>query len=864
MIKTLITPEEISLLARPCYADEEKALAYIVEAEQNNIKPAIGDDLFIQLKEGGQTFLLEGGIYERNGKRYELNGIKRALAYFVISRLYESSTTELTRQGVVNRRSEYSDNADERDIISVSRETYAIANRYMEEIERYLGTDVKNTSQRVHFDLIGGGGSKTQRTCRPSSSGGSSPSSPSSNINVVQVLGDSTKDVISQAGVTREFKAIRKEIESNTTDIQYLLKEAVKFDSFEVEKLGDGIGINFDTFNGHGSSVEIPAATTESAGVMSAEDKKVLDVIDAELLAYEHRTMTGETSVEIDGISPKSRLATLTLATRNILLLPYDNVTNGTPSYDYSPFTVNGMTFTPNRDGSIKLNGTATAQITLWVRSYHKSASQNARISFQPGTYTASIKAPGAGANVRFVVSKGNHLAWEGNPKTFTYSEETLSGILLQVINGFTADNLYVYPQIETGSVATPFQTPLTRSIDQSETPSFPNTNVIVSQDADTEFSIENGRGTIELSGRDSAIVTSEYPFTLSLSYEAVSGGGVIGMVKKAFSSAVGESVQRGFLTTFNSNDSISLISTMAKKNKTLTFFATIGTMGSIRFLHGEEVYNSGDVTIDGTNIVVRTYATSYTERLNMAHGLTMKDYIAVTLFVGDTNNLSIVIKTNGGTYTKDNIFFSASHGDVSAKAISGSYSNASVSWVCDSFRYPVWMFGDSYLDTYNPARWPKYIVDAGFPKFFASGYPGGTSFSTITDFRESIKHGNPKYLLWALGMNDADRDGINQSWLECVQEVISTCDNMGIVPILATIPNCPKINHTYKNAWVKASGYRYVDFAEAVGASSFPSSWYEGMLNTAVNDNVHPLEPGAIALAYRVLADMPEITRCK
>lgn len=210
MIKTLITPEEISTLARPCYADEEKALAYIVEAEQNNIKPAIGDDLFIQLKEGGQTFLLEGGIYERNGKRYELNGIKKALAYFVISRLYESSTTELTRQGAVNRRSEYSDNADNSEIISVSRETYAIANRYMEEVEKYLGTDVKNTSQRVRFDLVGGG-SNGSRQCRPSSSsGGASPSSP---IKVVHTLGNSDKDVISQAGVTREINAIRKAIE---------------------------------------------------------------------------------------------------------------------------------------------------------------------------------------------------------------------------------------------------------------------------------------------------------------------------------------------------------------------------------------------------------------------------------------------------------------------------------------------------------------------------------------------------------------------------------------------------------------------------------------------------------------------------
>lgn len=239
MIKTLITPEEISTLARPCYADEEKALAYIVEAEQNNIKPAIGDDLYIQLKEGEQTFLLEGGIYERNSKRYYLNGIKKALAYFVISRLYESSTTELTRQGAVNRRSEYSDNADNSEIISVSRETYAIANRYMEEVEKYLGTDVKNTSQRVRFDLVGGGSNGSRQCRQSSSSGGASPSSPSANINVVQVLGDSTKDVISQAGVTREFNTVRTEAEE-------ILTEAKAYTDEEIAKAAIGGGGDID------------------------------------------------------------------------------------------------------------------------------------------------------------------------------------------------------------------------------------------------------------------------------------------------------------------------------------------------------------------------------------------------------------------------------------------------------------------------------------------------------------------------------------------------------------------------------------------------------------------------------------------
>lgn len=274
MIKTLITPAEISTLARPCYADEEKALAYIVEAEQNNIKPAIGDDLFIQLKEGGQTFLLEGGIYERNGKRYYLNGIKRALAYFVISRLYESSTTELTRQGVVNRRSEYSDTADNSEIISVSRDTYAIANRYMEEIERYLGTDVKNTSQRVHFDLIGGGGSKTQRTCRPSSSGGYSPAA---NINVVQTLGNSPKDVISQAGVTREFNNLRDEIKDievptlptlakvATSGSYNDLKDKPNIPSPVTESTVSGWGFTKNTGNYNKPSSGIPKSDLESA-----------------------------------------------------------------------------------------------------------------------------------------------------------------------------------------------------------------------------------------------------------------------------------------------------------------------------------------------------------------------------------------------------------------------------------------------------------------------------------------------------------------------------------------------------------------------------------------------------------------------
>lgn len=155
--RPFITPQDISLLARPCYADEAKALAYIYEAEQNNIKPKIGDDLFLRLKDGENPLLLEGGTYEKNGKRYQLNGIKKALAYYAYSRLLESGSVDLTRQGVVNRRSDAANAADEDNIIKISRETYAIADRYMQEVMDYLGAGEAEmeTTQRTSVRLIG-------------------------------------------------------------------------------------------------------------------------------------------------------------------------------------------------------------------------------------------------------------------------------------------------------------------------------------------------------------------------------------------------------------------------------------------------------------------------------------------------------------------------------------------------------------------------------------------------------------------------------------------------------------------------------------------------------------------------------------
>ena len=151
----LITPVEVSMLSRPCYTDEQKTLRFINEAEQNDIRPALGDDVFLSLKKGENVMLLNGGQYKRDGKTHIINGVKRALAYYVHSRLLESGSVDLTRQGAVYRRSDSSDKASDSDVVRISRETYAIADRYMQECLEYLNADTKHNSNRVVFFRIG-------------------------------------------------------------------------------------------------------------------------------------------------------------------------------------------------------------------------------------------------------------------------------------------------------------------------------------------------------------------------------------------------------------------------------------------------------------------------------------------------------------------------------------------------------------------------------------------------------------------------------------------------------------------------------------------------------------------------------------
>ena len=97
----------------------------------------------------------------------------------------------------------------------------------------------------------------------------------------------------------------------------------------------------------------------------------------------------------------------------------------------------------------------------------------------------------------------------------------------------------------------------------------------------------------------------------------------------------------------------------------------------------------------------------------------------------------------------------------------------------------------------------------------------------------------------------------VNANYKKATEEMLAICEEYEITPILCTIPNTPTAINVHKNEWVKASGYRYVDFAKAVGAEEKGSSWYEGMLG---GDKVHPAPLGAEAHYQQLKKDIGDI----
>lgn len=316
------------------------------------------------------------------------------------------------------------------------------------------------------------------------------------------------------------------------------------------------------------------------------------------------------------------------------------------------------------------------------------------------------------------------------------------------------------------------------------------------------------------------------------------------------------------YMESMNSGDVLTVSATFdCNKNDVEEFFANITSFDTLTVAHGgSDRFMGGDVVITNTEVMIKTY--NNTVLKSEAHGLTISDFIYVCIEKDDKTNAKVTIMSKSGTYalqTTAGTYYGV-NGAIKASTTS-ELTNATLKYIAKDLSKDTWLFGDSYITLNDNGKYMTQLVNMGFAdKICSCGYGGAASANIIFDFRNLTAIAKPKRIVWALGMNDNDGDNsVNANWNAFYNEVRTYCDSNGIELILATIPNTPSVStaNSYKNEIVRASGYRYIDFAKAVNAESDNASWFDGMLSS---DNVHPTELGAKVLASRFLMDVPEI----
>lgn len=144
MSNTLITIEEARKLARPLLMHEEKVMPFIVEVEQTQIKPALGETLYRDLHDAEKvqdqvySDLLSGGEYDDCcGKYHTFSGLKVAIAYMVYVKTLMCGDVESTRFGFMQKDGQYSQHISTAQRSAAYNEAMEVAQCYLRECIEY-------------------------------------------------------------------------------------------------------------------------------------------------------------------------------------------------------------------------------------------------------------------------------------------------------------------------------------------------------------------------------------------------------------------------------------------------------------------------------------------------------------------------------------------------------------------------------------------------------------------------------------------------------------------------------------------------------------------------------------------------------
>jgi hypothetical protein len=307
---------------------------------------------------------------------------------------------------------------------------------------------------------------------------------------------------------------------------------------------------------------------------------------------------------------------------------------------------------------------------------------------------------------------------------------------------------------------------------------------------------------------------------------------------------------------TLHNGDSWVLENNNIMARKVFVLSGNVNTFSTLEMGHGTKTNTpSSWVVVDNENITVHSTPTN---KVTLQHGLTITNTIQLIIEVGTNYKAKITLVSNGEKYNTEQDW-DGNIGNIFVNSINTELGDCTVSWTCKNYSSPIWAYGDSYFGMMNKARWIAQLLSDGYgTNMLIDGYPGRASNDAYNSLQTSLKHGKPKYILWAMGMNNPDNDSsVNESWNNIFYNVKNMCKENGITLIGCTIPNTPTQFNSYKNNVVRNAGIKYIDFAKSVGGENKGASWYDGMLS---DDLVHPTEKGAITLYLQALADFPEL----
>lgn len=294
------------------------------------------------------------------------------------------------------------------------------------------------------------------------------------------------------------------------------------------------------------------------------------------------------------------------------------------------------------------------------------------------------------------------------------------------------------------------------------------------------------------------------------------------------------------------------LVNSAIKQNYTISFSGDIVKFDTLTIGKGSGRYLTSNLIITRDSVIFNRI-TNVKSRTTYAHQLKLKNKISINIERKLSSSI-VTIVNEKDTLSIPLDFVGMNHPFIQS---SGTLINVDTfEFICEDYYSDVFVFGNSYVSSASPSRWPYYIHAAGY-KFLCDGLPGGKSKDSFAFINSAFSIHKPKYAIWCLGMNDkSDVERVaNEEWKAYVKKVMNLCAENNVTLIFATVPTVELRNNRGKNDFVRASGYRYIDFDDAV--SDGEGNWKEGML---AKDGVHPDKKGAEAMADKFLSDFPEI----